>query len=118
MCATCQGEWCGLCIESGREIQEGEACDRPFSHIKEKIILNIQDTFIGMLLSVSRMKTGHKASFVNVGLKIDSYYPFKRLGGKHIAMKKPKKSVSEFYNYNFMFSLVLLALVNADYRFP
>ena len=26
-------------VESGREIQEGEGCDRPFSHIK-KIDLN------------------------------------------------------------------------------
>ena len=36
---------------------------------------------------------------------------------KHIAMKKSKKSSSDCYNYKGFFSLVLLALVDTDYRF-
>ena len=35
----------------------------------------------------------------------------------NIAMKKHKKSVNEYFNYKGYFSQVLLALVDADYKF-
>ena len=39
------------------------------------------------------------------------------IDGRHVAMKKPKKTGSDFLNYKGFFSLVLLALVDAEYRF-
>ena len=37
--------------------------------------------------------------------------------GKHIRILHPKISESEFFNYKSFYSIVLLAVVDADYKF-
>ncbi len=39
------------------------------------------------------------------------------LDGKHVRIIKPKKSGTTYYNYKGYFSVVLMALVDADYKF-
>ena len=39
------------------------------------------------------------------------------LGGKHVAIRKPPSSGSRFHNYKGFYSVVLMGLVNADYKF-
>ena len=36
---------------------------------------------------------------------------------KHVATKKPAKSGSQYYNYKCLFSIIILALVDANYQF-
>ena len=47
--------------------------------------------------------------------KWDSPHCLGAIDGKHIIMQSPAKSSSLFYNYKKSFSIVLLAVCNADY---
>lgn len=39
------------------------------------------------------------------------------LDGKHIALRQPPASGSEYFNYKHFFSVLLMAVVDANYKF-
>ena len=39
------------------------------------------------------------------------------LDGKHVQVIRPRNSGSAFYNYKGTYSVVLMAIVNTDYKF-
>lgn len=63
----------------------------------------------------------NKQEWKQVSDGFDQLWKFKNclgaIDGKHIIIKKPSNSGSYFYNYKGTFSLVLFAVVNANYEF-
>ena len=44
-------------------------------------------------------------------------HTLRALGRKHVACRCPRNSGSMYYNYNGFYSIVLMALEDADYKF-
>ena len=57
----------------------------------------------------------------SIGLEFENKWNFPQclgaIDGKHVVIQCPPNSGSDFYNYKGTFSLVLLAVVDADYKF-
>lgn len=49
--------------------------------------------------------------------KWNFYHTCGALDGKHVAIRNPSRSGTLYYNYKRFFSIILLALVDANYKF-
>ena len=73
------------------------------------------------MLSGSYMKPPTKQDWISIEQSFYKQWNFPNcvgaVDGKHIVIQAPHNSGSQFFNYNGTFSLVLMAWVDADYRF-
>jgi hypothetical protein len=77
----------------------------------------INDEFMNEVLKCPSTEAEWKAVAEGFENKWNFYHCIGALDGKHIAMKKPAKSGSIYYNYKGFFSQVLMALVDSNYQF-
>lgn len=90
--------------------------DQTVSNIVNEVVAAVWDTMQPMYLPHPTVDM-----WKSVALKFDQQSQFPHcigaLDGKHVLIKKQPKSGTLFFNYKQTFSLVLLALVDANYKF-
>lgn len=90
--------------------------DRTVSKIVNEVALAVWDTMRPLYLPQPTIEM-----WKSVALEFEQQWQFPHcigaLDGKHVVIKKPPKSGTSFFNYKQTFSLVLMALVDANYKF-
>ena len=89
------------------------------STIQDVIMETCQAIWIAMNAEMLPDPTTERWKQIEEGFRIRWHFPncIGALDGKHIMIKAPKNSGSLFHNYKGHFSTVLMALVDANYRF-
>lgn len=83
----------------------------------------VQETMnvIWTVLQPTEMPIPSKKQFKKIAQRFYKIWGFPHclgaIDGKHVAIRKPGRSGSKFYNYKKFYSVVLQAVVDADYRF-
>lgn len=85
-------------------------------HIKE-VCEAIIDAYVGEVMETPTTPNGWRQVAQDFWDRWQFPHCCGALDGKHIAIKCPPNSGSIFYNYKGFYSIILLALVDADYRF-
>jgi len=73
--------------------------------------------FSGEVVKCPTTPEGWKEVSAKFGEKWNFPHALGALDGKHISIRKPHNSGSYYYNYKHFFSIIMLALVDADYKF-
>lgn len=85
------------------------------SKILKEVFIAIKDTLL------TEMPNPTKENFISIAEDFVRYWNFPNaigcLDGKHVRIRCPNNTGSVYYNYKDFFSIVLLALVDAKYKF-
>lgn len=78
-------------------------------------------TAIWSALQPLHMKEPTESDWIRISEEFEQMWQFKNcvgaIDGKHVSIKSPPHSGSDFYNYKHFFSIVLLAVVDANRKF-
>ena len=77
----------------------------------------IQDEFTKKYLRCPTTPDEWKELETEFGIRWNVLHALGALDGKHVALKKPKNSGALYHNYKGFFSIVMLALVDGQYKF-
>ena len=87
------------------------------SIIVREVCQAIVDEYLDELLTCPSTEAGWREKSDDWYLKWNFPHTIGAIDGKHVACKAPPKSGSTYYNYKGFFSVILFALVDADYKF-
>ena len=85
--------------------------------IVREVCQAINEELAPQYLSCPLTPEGWKKIADKFGNRWNFYHAVGAIDGKHVAIKKPAKSGSLYHNYKGFFSIILLAVVDADYKF-
>lgn len=88
--------------------------------ISRSIVPEVCDAIIKLLNNYVKLPASQE-DWKMIADKFDEAWNFPKclgaLDGKHIVLQSPIKSGSDYFNYKSQFSIVLMALADADYKF-
>lgn len=87
------------------------------SKVVREVCRAIVAEFSGEVVTCPQTPDGWKEVAAKFGDRWNFPHALGALDGKHIAIRKPQSSGSYYYNYKHFFSIILMALVDADYKF-
>lgn len=87
------------------------------SKIVREVAEAVAEEYSEELLCPPKTSEGWKAIADRFAKRWNFEHALGAIDGKHVAMRCPKNSGSTYYNYKGFFSIIMLALVDADYRF-
>ena len=87
------------------------------SIVVREVCKAIFDEYADEMLTTPDTEAGWRAISTEWYKKWNFPHTIGAIDGKHIACKSPPNSGSEYFNYKGFFSIILLALVDSDYKF-